>query len=179
MKFLKILLGIIVALAVIIIIGSFFMPNTYSVSRSISINAPDSVVYQNIGDFNQFTKWDAWTKMEPSAKMTNTGTPMQPNHTHAWEGEKMGSGQMKIIKVEPYKEIDIELKFIKPFESIADTKFTIEPEPSGSKVTWTMSGKNNMISKWMCLFMGGMDGMIGKDFESGLQGLKELSEKGG
>lgn len=41
-----------------------------------------------------------------------------------------------------------------------------------------MSGDNNFISKWMCVFMGGMDKMIGKDFESGLASLKEKSEKG-
>ena len=75
------------------------------------------------------------------------------------------------------KNIDIELKFIEPFESLADTKFAIIPEGSSQKVTWTMSGENNMISKWMCVFMGGMDGMIGKDFESGLASLKEKSEK--
>ncbi|RNL54103.1 SRPBCC family protein [Pedobacter jejuensis] len=177
MRILKILLGIIVVLAIIILVGGMFLPKTYSVSRSSTINAPDSVIYKNIADFNEFYKWNPWAKMEPTAKVSFAGTPEQPEHLYAWVGKEIGSGQMKIIKVEPNKQVDIDLLFKEPFESHADTKFDIQPEGNGNKVTWTMSGENNLISKWMCLIMGGMDKMIGKDFESGLASLKEKSEK--
>lgn len=178
MKFLRISVGIIVILAIILVVGSFFLPKTYSVSRSTTINAPDTVIYKNIADFNEFYKWNPWAKMEPTAKTTFIGAAAQPGHLYEWVGKETGSGQMKITKVEPFKMIDIELKFIKPFESLANTKFDIVQEGTGNKVTWTMSGENNFISKWMCLVMGGMDKMIGKDFESGLVNLKEKSESG-
>ncbi|WP_199139460.1 SRPBCC family protein [Pedobacter sp. ASV12] len=177
MKFLKVLVAIIAILIIIFLVGGLFLPKTYSVSRTTVINAPDSVIYKNIADFNQFTKWNPWSKMEPSAKVTVSGPVAQPGQLYAWEGKETGTGQMKIVKAEPSKLVDIELKFIKPFESVADTKFEIQPEGTGQKVTWTMSGENNLISKWMCVFVS-MDKMIGKDFESGLQSLKEKSEKG-
>jgi hypothetical protein len=158
MKFLKILLGIIVVLAIIIIVGGFFLPKSYTVSRSTVINAPDSVIYKNVVDFKEFYKWN-------------------PGHIYEWKGKETGSGYMKIKSVTPNKQADIELKFIEPFESLADTKFDIQPEGSSNKVTWTMSGENNLISKWMCVFVS-MDKMIGKDFEDGLKFLKEKSEKG-
>ena len=84
---------------------------------------------------------------------------------------------MKITSVKPLEEVKIELKFIKPFESLANTQFNVAKEADSTKVTWTMSGENKIISKWMCLVMGGMDKMIGKDFEDGLKSLKEKSEK--
>jgi hypothetical protein len=177
MKFLKILGGFIAILVLIFVIGGLFLPKTYSVSRSAVINAPDSTIYTNIADFNQFVKWNPWSKMEPSAKVTVSGPTAQPEHLYQWEGKETGTGQMKIVKVEPSKMIDIELKFIKPFESLADTKFAIQPDGAGNKVTWSMSGENNLISKWMCVFVS-MDKMIGKDFEDGLKSLKEKSEKG-
>ncbi|GGI24134.1 potassium-transporting ATPase subunit F [Pedobacter mendelii] len=177
MKFLKILFGIIVVLAIIILVGGMFLPKTYSVNRTILINAPDSVIYKNIANFNEFYKWNPWAKMEPTAKTTFSGTAGQPGHIYAWIGKETGSGEMKILKVEPNKQVDIDLFFKEPFESHADTKFNITPDGSTNKVTWTMSGENNLISKWMCLVMGGMDKMIGKDFESGLASLKEKSEK--
>ncbi|WP_316797994.1 SRPBCC family protein [Pedobacter frigidisoli] len=176
MKFLKILLAILVILVVIIIAGSFFLPKTYSVSRSVSISAPDSVVYRNIADFKEFYKWNPWAKMEPSAKVSFSGTAAEPGHIYEWAGKETGAGQMKILKVETNKLVDIDLFFKEPFESHADTKFEILPEGPANKVTWTMSGENNMISKWMCLIMGGMDKMIGKDFETGLADLKKKSE---
>lgn len=177
MKFLKVLGIIIVVLAVIIVVGGMFLPKTYTVSRSAVINAPDSVIYQNIADFNEFYKWNPWAKMEPTAKTKVSGPVAQPEHLYEWEGKETGQGYMKIKSVDPGKMVDIELKFIKPFESLADTRFDIVPEGTSNKVTWTMSGDQNLMSKWMCVFVS-MDKMIGKDFEDGLKFLKEKSETG-
>jgi hypothetical protein len=177
MKILKILAVIIAVLAIIIVVGGNFLPKTYSVSRSIVINAPDSIVYKNIADFNEFYKWNPWAKMEPTAKTKVSGTINQPGHLYEWEGKETGQGYMKVKSLEPNKMVDIELKFIKPFESLADTRFDISQETNGNKVTWTMSGENDLMGKWMGVFMS-MDKMIGKDFEDGLKFLKEKSETG-
>ncbi len=176
MKILKVVLGIIAVLLIIFFVGGMFLPKTYSVNRSTVINAPDSVIYKNIADFNEFYKWNPWAKMEPTAKTTVTGNIAQPGHLYTWEGDKTGSGYMKVKSVEPNIMVDIELKFIKPFESSSDTRFDIVKEASGNRVTWTMSGENvGTMNKWMGLMM---DGMIGKDFEDGLKFLKEKSESG-
>ncbi|WP_406825854.1 SRPBCC family protein [Pedobacter sp. KACC 23697] len=175
MKFLKIFLSIIAVLAVIVIGGSFFLPKSYSVNRTITILAPDSIIYKNIADYHEFYKWNAWSKMDPQAKITITGTVAQPGHLYQWNGEKSGTGQMLINKVAVNKMVDMELKFIKPMESVAKNRFDIEKVENGNKVTWTMSGESKgIINKWFCLFM---DKMIGKDFEEGLKFLKEKSEK--
>lgn len=177
MKILKIILGIIAVLIIIFFVGGLFLPKTYSVNRSTVINAPDSVIYKNISDFNEFLKWNPWSKMEPTAKMVITGPVSAPDHLYTWEGKKTGSGQMKIKSVEVNKMVDMELKFMKPYESLADCRFDIAPEGTGQKVTWTMSGENDgTFSKWMSLMM---DSMVGKDFEAGLKNLKEKAEKGG
>lgn len=177
MKFLKIFLVVVVVLIAIILIGSLFLPNTYTVSRTTNIAASDTTVYKNIADFNSFKQWNPWYKMEPTAKTTISGTPEQAGHLYEWVGKETGSGQMKITSVKPLAEVKIELKFIKPFESLANTQFNIAKQVDSTKVTWTMSGENNIMSKWICLVMGGMDSMIGKDFEAGLKSLKEMSEQ--
>jgi hypothetical protein len=113
--------------------------------------------------------------MEPSAKITVSGTPGQPGHQYVWEGDETGVGQMVIKTAEPYKSIDEELKFIKPMEAVSDILFTMEPADNGIKVNWIMSGENkSTMDKWMGLCM---DALMGKDFENGLKDLKELSEK--
>jgi hypothetical protein len=175
MKILKIILVTVISLAALFFIVGLFLPKTYHVERSIVVNAPDSVVYNNISDFNKFLKWNPWSKMEPSAKVDISGPASQPGHLYKWEGKETGTGQMKIKNVEPSKLVDIELTFLKPFESTADTKFQLEPNAQGTKVTWIMQGNNkSVIEKWMGL---SMDSMIGKDFEDGLQNLKTFSEK--
>lgn len=175
MKFLKVLGIIIVALTIIVLVGGMFLPKTYSVSRAITINAPDSLIYKNIADFNEFLKWNPWSKMEPTAKTKVSGPVATQNHLYEWEGKETGQGYMKIKSVELNKMVDIELKFIKPFENLADTRFDIATDKAANKVTWTMSGENNLMGKWMGVFIS-MDKMIGKDFEDGLKFLKEKSE---
>jgi len=176
MKFLKVLGIIIVVLAVIILVGGMFLPKTYTVNRSTVINAPDSVIYKNIADYNKFLKWNPWSKMEPTAKTKISGPVAQSGHLYEWEGDKTGQGSMKIKSVETNKMVDIELKFIKPFESVADTRFDIVPKGVSTKVIWTIAGDcSGIFEKWSGLFM---DSMIGKDFEDGLKFLKEKSETG-
>ena len=168
---------VVIVLIAIIFIGGLFLPKSYSVSRSIDIAAKDSVVYKNIANFDNFLTWNPWSKMEPTAKTTISGTPEQPEHLYQWVGKETGEGQMKIVSVKPFEQVKMELKFIKPFESLANTQFDIsKTSDSTSKVTWTMGGENNIISKWMCVFVS-MDKMIGKDFEDGLKSLKEKSEQ--
>ncbi|MFD0939455.1 SRPBCC family protein [Pedobacter boryungensis] len=176
MKVLKVLLGIIVALVIIFFVGGMFLPKTYSVSRTTTINAPDSVIYKNVADFNEFLKWNPWTKMEPTAKVTITGNPGQPGHLYEWVGDKVGTGQMKLTEAMANQSVVEEMKFIKPMESSSTVRFDIAKEGNGNKATWTISGESvGTMNKWMGLFM---DKMMGKDFEDGLKSLKEKSEKG-
>lgn len=177
MKFLKVLGIIIAVLAIIILVGGLFLPKTYSVSRSTIVNASDSTIYNNIANFNEFLKWNPWYKMEPTAKTTISGPVAQKDHLYEWVGKETGSGQMKIINVQPNQMVDVELKFIEPFESLANTKFEITSNGANKKVTWSISGDNNLMGKWMGVFMS-MDSMIGKDFEDGLKSLKIKSELG-
>src|SRR5882672_10001632 len=57
MKFLKTLLIIVVVLAAIIAILSFVAPTKMSATRSVVINAPKEVVWNNVSRFDNMQKW--------------------------------------------------------------------------------------------------------------------------
>lgn len=175
MKALRIIGGILIILVALFFIGGMLLPKTYNIHRSVMIKATDSVVYMNMADLNNFLKWNPWTKMEPSAKVTISGTIAKPGHLWQWQGKETGTGEMELKNVNPYSLIEFELRFTAPFESTAKTTFTFEETADETNVTWAMSGesKTNM-DRWMGLFM---DKMMDKDFNSGLQSLRELSEK--
>lgn len=174
MKVLKVILIIIAVLAAIFLAGGLFLPKTYSVTRSAVIKAPDSVLAEHCSDYNKFMKWNPWYKMEPTAKIEISGTASQPGHLYKWTGDKTGKGEMLITKVETPRLIESKLTFIEPFPGEADNSFTLAPTANATTITWTISGKNNsMAEKWMAL---PMNYFIGKDFESGLNSLKEITE---
>lgn len=176
MKVIKILGGIIVALIALFFIIGVFLPKTYSVSRSIEINKPDSIVYNKTLNFNDFKIWNPWLEMEPGATQTVTGDGVSVGSKYSWVGKEIGTGSMTIEKLMVNQQIDERLEFIEPFQSVAKTSFYFQSLPNGNtKVTWDFRGDNTSIpSRWMSLMY---DSMIGKDYEKGLQNLKTFIEK--
>jgi len=82
---------------------------------------------------------------------------------------------MTITESRPSDLIQINLEFLKPFAATNTAEFTFKPEGDQTLVTWSMSGRNNFISKMFCLFMN-MDKMVGGDFEEGLANMKAVVE---
>lgn len=82
---------------------------------------------------------------------------------------------MEITSAAESSRVQIDLVFEKPFKARNDTLFAIEPQGSGSRVTWSMSGKKTVLMKAMGIFKS-MDKFLGPDFEKGLAQLKVTAE---
>src|SRR5262249_43588477 len=113
----------------------------------------------------------------PNATGTYEGPAAGPGATMHWAGNmKVGEGSMKILESQPNKLIRIQLDFLKPMRGTDTAEWTFTPEGSGTRVSWTMFGKNNFVSKAMSLVMN-CDKMIGGQFEKGLSQLQSVVEK--
>lgn len=173
----KILLGIVVIVAVILIAAAF-QPNEFKVERRATIAAAPAAVFPHVNEFKKWQAWSPWEKLDPQMKRTFGGPEGGVGATYAWVGNSdVGEGKMTITESRPNEKVQIKLDFIKPFESSSDTVFALAPDGKGTAVRWTMSGKNNYMSKLFCLFMN-MDKMVGGDFEKGLAALKAVAEGG-
>jgi uncharacterized protein YndB with AHSA1/START domain len=150
-------------------------PDHYGVTRSTVVAAPPEAVYALLVDFHQWSRWSPWAKLDPHQRETIKGDGV--GATYDWSGNKdVGEGRMTILEARPGQRLGIDLQFFKPFESRADTSFTLAPEGAGSRVTWTMSGKQGVVERTFGMFMD-MEKMIGGDFERGLASLKREVEK--
>jgi uncharacterized protein YndB with AHSA1/START domain len=173
--FRKILIAV-AALLLLFLVYVASRPSTYAVERSVAVSAPPAVVFSQVVDFGRWESWSPWSKLDPNQKTTMTGTPGAVGSRWEWSGNKdVGKGRMTITEARPGERIGIDLEFVEPFASRADTSFALAPEGSGTQVTWTMAGKLGFVEKAMGVFMS-MDAMIGKDFEKGLAQLKAVSE---
>jgi hypothetical protein len=83
---------------------------------------------------------------------------------------------MEVLEVAAPSKVDIQLDFLRPFESHCKTEFTLTPADGTTTVTWTMSGPSSFMTKLMGLAVS-MDKMVGKDFDTGLANLKAVAEK--
>ena len=150
-------------------------PATYHVERSATVAAPPEVVFARITDLHAWQAWSPWEKLDPAMKHTFSGPDRGTGASYAWAGnDKVGEGRMTITDATAPSKVAFELEFIKPFASKCETGFTLAPEGDGTKVTWTMDGKNDFMGKAMCLFMD-MDKTVGGDFERGLASLNTVA----
>jgi polyketide cyclase/dehydrase/lipid transport protein len=80
-----------------------------------------------------------------------------------------------VTDAKPDQEVTMRLDFLTPMKQTNTAHFTLTPEGSGTRVTWSMSGNSNFVGKAFGLLMN-TDKMVGGMFEQGLASMKKLAE---
>lgn len=179
MKILKGILLAIVAIVVLVLIVALFVKSDYSVKRSIVINKPKTDVFNYIKYLKNQNDYSKWARMDPNMKKEFRGTDAQPGFVSAWESDRdsVGKGEQEIKKIDAGKRIDYEIRFIKPFASVAPAYMATDSIDSmQTKVTWAFEGHMPYPMNIMQVFMD-MDKLIGADLQTGLNNLKTILEK--
>ena len=146
------------------------MPKMY-IDRSILIDAPTNKIYSIITNFNDWRPWSPWLIIEPETKLTVA----QDGQSYEWEGVRTGSGNMTIRKAEDNKKLELDLNFLKPWKSYANTWFTLEDEGGSTRVHWAMESS---IPFFLFFMVRMMKAMIENDYDKGLMMLKSYVETG-
>ncbi|HFQ62075.1 MAG TPA: hypothetical protein ENK39_07250 [Epsilonproteobacteria bacterium] len=146
----------------------------YHVERSIIIHKPIHTVRSTLQDFKQWPRWSPWLIMEPDATLTYSDRQGQVGATYGWSGVLVGAGSMELMEVHD-DSLKMQIRFVKPFKSIADVTFSLHTVDDSTEVTWKMDGHLPFFMFWMTKKM---QSYIGMDYERGLQMLKEYLETG-
>jgi hypothetical protein len=171
----KILIAL-VAIVVVFVVVVAMQPSEFSVVRTATMSAPAPAVFAQVNDFHNWEAWSPWAKLDPATKNSFEGPSAGIGAIFRWASNKeVGEGSMTITESRPSDLIRIKLEFLKPFAATNSAEFTFKPDGDQTAVTWSMAGKNNFISKAICLFMN-MDKMVGGKFEEGLAAMKSFVE---
>lgn len=175
MKVLKWLVISVLLLAAVLVLGGMLLSPKFTVSRSVSINAPAAKIYPMVADPRGWKAWSVWNRRDPLMQVTYSGAPSGTGAAWAWHSEKEGDGKMTFTAAEPNQRVAYDLYF-PDFGTTSAGALTFAAEGSATRVTWTMNGDmgSNPLFHWIALFA---DGMVGKDFEAGLKNLKAEAEK--
>src|SRR5258707_6924935 len=115
---LKKILIVLVVLVVIFIIVVAMRPDDFSVSRSDTIPAPATIVFEQVNDLHKFQDWSPWAKIDPQCKVTYDGPTSGAGASFAWAGNReVGEGRMTIIESRLDEFVQFKLEFIKPFKA--------------------------------------------------------------
>ncbi len=152
-----------------------FQPAVGTISRSLTIPAPPEQVFPHVNELKKWEAWSPWAKLDPYAKATFEGPDTGVGSAMSWAGNsEVGEGKMTIVESDPAKRVKYRIDFIKPFTNTSDADFQFEPEGSGTKVTWTMTGERPFFARAMCILFQA-DKMVGETFEKGLASLSAVS----
>lgn len=178
MKVLKIIGGILIFLALVLIILNFIAPKNYQVERSLIIDAPKEIVFKHIKYWNAWRAWSPWAERDKQMLVWVSGTDGEPGSIYSWTGNPdiTGKGEMINTGVKENQEITYHLRFIEPFESESDGYLRLLSDGKQVKALWGFKGHYNFPVNVMMLFMD-MDSAVGSDFERGLELLKKICEQ--
>lgn len=176
MRFLKPLFFFLISVLVVTAVLSMLMATSQKVERSVTINAPASVIYNELIKLENFNKYSIWTQRD-SAKYTMTGTDGTVGATSSWAGDPYisGDGRIEIVSLEKNKTVAHKLTFTKPKKGNAESLFTLTENNGATTVTWNFKLATPRPWNIFNLFFS-LDKKMGKDFEEGLSLLKKAIE---
>lgn len=169
-------IGIAAAVLLVVLVGVVAMqPATFRVERSLVVNTPADVLFDQVNTMKNRQAWYPWDKLDPNMKRTYSGPESGVGASYAWSGnDDVGSGEQTIRESVLNQKVVDDLHFITPFEAQNVSMITFAPEGTSTRVTWAMEGKNAFMGKAFSLVMD-MDSMVGKDFEQGLASLAAVA----
>ena len=171
-----------VAMVVVALIGGVLVfaatrPDTFEVRRTATIKAPPERIFPLINDLHGFNTWNPYEKKDPNINGRYSGASEGKGAAYAFEGNKdVGKGSLEIVESLPPSRVKMNLRVIEPFEAGNVVEFVLEPKGDDTNVTWALHGRVPYVAKIVHLFFD-VDGMVGRDFEAGLAGLKGIVER--
>lgn len=170
MKILKKIIIILLIIIAIPLVLALFVSKEFKSEGEIVIQKPVTEVYDYVRYIKNQDNFGVWQLSDPEMKTTEEGTDGTVGFKYSWEGKKTGNGSQTLINIVDNEKVETELDF--GFGNPAQSYFTTEEvAPNQTKVVWGISGKTPYPWNLMSLFYD-----MGKDFEKGLQNLKEILE---
>ncbi|MBI5612188.1 MAG: SRPBCC family protein [Gammaproteobacteria bacterium] len=163
-----------VAVVIILLIVSVFLPSKWTVERTVHIAAPAAAVFPYINSLKQWPAWTVWYEREPDLRVSYDGPEAGVGAISRWAG-KDGEGEMTVTASEQDKAVSYDLVFNNGEFRVRGVLRLAERD-GGTAVTWTSDGDvgRNPVGRYFALFM---DRWMGRDFEHSLATLKKTLEK--
>ncbi|MGF1455252.1 MAG: SRPBCC family protein [Alphaproteobacteria bacterium] len=169
-----------VLLAVILFAVGLMLPRHVGVERRIVINAPAEVVYLYVNDLRRFNTWSPWAKAYPDMVFRFSGPEAGVGARMDWESghPDLGSGGQEIVEAVPDRFVRSVLDFGEKGSSMIFWRLDPVEDGDATRVTWrfTTDMGYNPIGRYRGL---AFDDMVGRDYEKGLDALKDRAESHG
>ena len=176
----QIVLGSLLAVALVLVGLGLLLPRHWHVEASIMINAPPAAIHARVDDLHHWPQWAQWNQ-SALAPQNHVGTPSSgTGATLTWYGraqssDKLTTGEVRIVRSEPSLGVWFESRTMGGAPSRAS--LTYSERPGVTEVTWQDDGELPPIVGG--LFRDLFQKRLAQHMQAGLEKLKDLVERGG
>jgi hypothetical protein len=177
MKILKRIGIVIVILLALPFIIALFIPRTYTVSVSETINQPKQVVYDYVRLLDNQKQYSVWVMADPNLNPVITGTDGTVGAIQRWNSKisDVGEGEQEIIALSPDR-IDMEIRFKRPFEGTSKAADIFESVSENQTLLTVEFYSNESYPMNLPSYIFGRK-MIKKDQIKNLKNIKRILEQ--
>ena len=174
MKILRALIAAVVALILVIVAVGLILPSTYTVERSILIDARPEDIHEYVGNLEKWDEWSPWKEEDPSIVVTLGEKTSGVGASQSWVGDS-GTGALTVTESSPTGGIKYDLLFDGGTYECVSSMMYDQLQDGRTKVTWGMSGDmgRSVTGGYFAVLM---DSMVGNMFDKGLLNLKREVE---
>jgi effector-binding domain-containing protein len=168
----KILYGIGIAIAMMIIIG-LALPRHTVVTVDARINAHPATVFALVNDFHRVALWSPWIETDSNVRIIYSGPDRGVDATMTWDGTIIGSGTQTITESRPFEHVASVINSAEASESL--TWFDFQGDNGSTTITWGFDSDHgyNLIGRYFSMMLASI---IRRDYDKGLANLKALAE---
>jgi uncharacterized protein YndB with AHSA1/START domain len=176
MAFARLLLRTLLVLLILLVAIGLLLPDSARVERSILIAAPPARVFPQVNDLHAFHAWSPWAALDSDTRYSFEGPEQGVGARMTWHSEQsnVGSGNMRIVRSDPPREVETHLDF--GGKGGGTATFLLTPEDSDKTlVTWRFDTRFgwDLFGRYVGLML---DKIVGASYEKGLQTLKQRVE---
>lgn len=173
--FVNILIFLLGLLAIILLMA-IFIRKQYKTQSEIVIQRPKNEVFEYIKLLKNQDFYNKWVMTDPQMEKMFKGNDGTVGFIYAWNGNnRAGEGEQEITEIEDGMQIKMEIRFVRPFASIAHASLRTESiDNDHTLVRWT----NESAMKYpMNLLISWIEKMLAKDMFQSLSNLKNILEQ--
>lgn len=160
----------------VLILTALIVKKEYKIERVIIIDQPVERVFDYLRYLQHQNNYNKWWMVDPNATREMRGNDGFVGCVVSWDSEnkQLGKGEQEIKSMVINSRIDQEVRFVKPFKSIAQIVLYTEVVTDDiTRFRWVFMGKNQFPMNIMNLMM---DKLLGKDLEESAARLKAILE---
>ena len=170
------ILAVLASIIALLLVVALFTKKGYTTACEIIINASQQTVFDYLKQIKNQDNYNKWVMMDPAMKKEFKGTDGTVGFIYGWNGNKQaGEGEQEIKAITEGKNIETEIRFVRPFAGIARAEMTTElVSDKQTKVSWSTASEMKYPLNIMMSFIVKM---LEKDMAASLTTLKNILEK--